>query len=318
MKIAMIGSGAAGSVFAAYLKKGGAELYLVDRYQAHMDKIARDGLVFVTPAGEEVLTGFYTAPTAEQIGIMDIVILMVKATQTDSVMPTALPCIGPDTVVVSLQNGLGNDDVLANYLPTDRIICGFGTIGTELPQPGTCVSKPESGVIMHFGASQKSALNDSAGQYLQKTFIKGGCEARYEENIKPFIWKKAISNSGYNTLSAITRIKVGPEIADPHGQSLIWQVWKEGCEVAKADGAGDLWPELQAEMPRLAEGFATYYPSMAQDVLIHQRQTEISVLNGAIVKYGEKYGIPTPVNSVLTAVISCIQNNYDKQYKENI
>lgn len=317
MKIAMIGSGAAGSVFAAYLKKGGADLYLVDRYQAHMDKIAQDGLTFVSPAGEEVLTGFHTAPTAEHIGIMDIVILMVKATQTDSVMPTVLPCIGPETVVVSLQNGLGNDVTLAKYLPESRIICGFGTIGTELPQPGKCVSKPESGIIMHFGASQKSAQNDQIGQYLQETFIKGGCEARYEENIKPFIWKKAISNSGYNTLSAITRIKVGPEIADPFGQELIWQIWKEGCEVAKADGAGDLWPEMQAEMPRLAEGFATYYPSMAQDVLIHQRQTEISVLNGAIVKYGERYGIPTPVNSVLTAVISCIQNNYDKQYKEN-
>ena len=315
MKIAMIGSGAAGSVFAAYLKKGGGELYLVDRYQAHMDKIARDGLVFVSPAGEEVFTGFHTAPTAEQIGVMDIVILMVKATQTDTVMPTVMPCIGPETVVVSLQNGLGNDDILAKYLPEERIICGFGTIGTELPEPGKCVSKPESGVIMHFGASKKSPQNDRIGTYLQETFILGGCEARYEENIKPFIWKKAISNSGYNTLSAITRIKVGPEIADPFGRDLILQVWKEGCEVAKADGAGDLWPELQAELPRLAEGFATYYPSMAQDVLIHQRQTEISVLNGAIVKYGEKYGIPTPVNSVLTAIISCIQNNYDAQYK---
>lgn len=315
MKIAMIGSGAAGSVFAAYLKKGGAELYLVDRYQAHMDKIAQDGLTFVSPAGEETLTGFHTAPTAENIGKMDVVILMVKATQTDAVMPTVLPCIGPETVVVSLQNGLGNDDILAKYLPEERILCGFGTIGTELPEPGKCVSKPESGIIMHFGASKKSPLNDRIGAYLQDTFIKGGCEARYETNIKPFIWKKAISNSGYNTLSAVTRIKVGPEIADPFGRDLILQVWKEGCAVAQADGAGDLWPELQAELPRLAEGFATYYPSMAQDVLIHQRQTEISVLNGAIVKYGEKYGIPTPVNSVLTAVISCIQNNYGAQYK---
>ena len=316
MKIVMIGSGAAGSVFAAYLRKGGAEMYLVDRYQAHMDKIAEDGLTFVSPAGEEVLTGFHTAPTAETIGVMDIVILMVKATQTDAVMPTVLPCIGPETVLVSLQNGLAHDDLLAQYLPEDRIICGFGTIGTELPAPGKCVSKPESGIIMHFGASQKSELNDRAGQYLQETFCKGGCEARYEENIKPFIWKKAISNSGYNTLSAVTRIKVGPLIGDSFGQDLIWQVWKEGCEVAKADGAGDLWPELQAEMPRLAAGFATYYPSMAQDVLIHHRQTEISVLNGAIVKYGEKYGIPTPVNTVLTAVISCMQNHYDEQYKD--
>ena len=73
MKIAMIGSGAAGSVFAAYLRRGGGELWLVDKYKAHMDKIAADGLVFRTPEGEEVRTGFHTAPTAREIGVMDMV-----------------------------------------------------------------------------------------------------------------------------------------------------------------------------------------------------------------------------------------------------
>ena len=124
MKIAMIGSGAAGSVFAAYLRRGGGELWLVDKYKAHMDKIAADGLVFRTPEGEEVLTGFHTAPTAREIGVMDMVILMVKATQTVDVMEDTMPCIGPDTVVVSLQNGLGNDEVLARYVEKERIMYG--------------------------------------------------------------------------------------------------------------------------------------------------------------------------------------------------
>ncbi len=91
MKIAMIGSGAAGSVFAAYLRKGGAELWLVDKYKAHMDKIAADGLIFRTPEGEEVLTGFHTSATAHDIGTMDMVILMVKATQTADVMADTMP-----------------------------------------------------------------------------------------------------------------------------------------------------------------------------------------------------------------------------------
>lgn len=150
----MIGSGAAGSVFASYLNKGGAELWLVDRYKAHMDKVAQSGMTFVTPSGEELLTGFRTAYSAENIGVMDMVILMVKATQTDGIMPSVKPCIGSETVVVSLQNGIGNDDVLKKYVPADRILYGFGTIGTELPEPGKCVSKPESGVIVRFGASE--------------------------------------------------------------------------------------------------------------------------------------------------------------------
>ena len=162
MKIAMIGSGAAYSVFAAYLRKGGAELWLVDKYKAHMDKIAADGLVFRTPEGEEVLTGFHTSATAHDIGTMDMVILMVKATQTADVMADTMPCIGPETVVVSLQNGLGNDEVLAQFVETDRILYGSGLIGTELANPGVCVSKPEKGIQMHFGAVHNNPKADAA------------------------------------------------------------------------------------------------------------------------------------------------------------
>lgn len=315
MKIAMIGSGAAGSVFACYLKKGGADLWLVDRYQAHMDKVAAEGMTFVTPEGEQLLTGFSTAYTAENIGVMDIVILMVKATQTDSIMPSLKNCIGDETVVVSLQNGLGNEEVLQKYVSADRILYGFGTIGTELPEPAKCVSKPESGIIMRFGAAQKSALSDKIGKYLEDCFKAGGCEASFESDIRPFVWKKAISNSGYNTLSALLRLKVGPILDCETGCELIKKVWAEGCKVAQAVTGVDLWSEMEEELPRLAAGFATYYPSMAQDVVLHQRQTEVELLNGAIAKYGKQLGVETPVNEAMTLMIKTIQQNYDKQYR---
>lgn len=311
----MIGSGAAGSVFACYLKKGGADLWLVDRYQAHMDKVAAEGMTFVTPEGEQLLTGFSTAYTAENIGVMDIVILMVKATQTDSIMPSLKNCIGDETVVVSLQNGLGNEEVLQKYVPADRILYGFGTIGTELPEPAKCVSKPESGIIMRFGAAQKSALSDKIGKYLEDCFKAGGCEASFESDIRPFVWKKAISNSGYNTLSALLRLKVGPILDCETGCELIKKVWAEGCKVAQAVTGVDLWSEMEEELPRLAAGFATYYPSMAQDVVLHQRQTEVELLNGAIAKYGKQLGVETPVNEAMTLMIKTIQQNYDKQYR---
>ena len=315
MKIAMIGSGAAGSVFACYLKKGGADLWLVDRYQAHMDKVAAEGMTFVTPEGEQLLTGFNTAYTAENIGIMDVVILMVKATQTDNIMPSLKNCIGDETVVVSLQNGLGNEEVLQKYVSADRILYGFGTIGTELPEPAKCVSKPESGVIMRFGAAQKSELSDKIGNYLEDCFKAGGCEASFEADIRPFVWKKAISNSGYNTLSALLRLKVGPILDCETGRELIKKVWAEGCKVAEAVTGVDLWSEMEEELPRLAAGFATYYPSMAQDVVLHQRQTEVELLNGAIAKYGKQFGVETPVNEAMTLMIKTIQQNYDKQYR---
>jgi 2-dehydropantoate 2-reductase len=316
MKIAMIGSGAAGSVFAAYLKKGGADLTLVDRYQKHMDACREQGLRFVTPAGEELLTGFQTAPSAAEIGIQDMVILMVKATQTEGLIEDLRHCVGEETVIVSLQNGLGNDELLSRYFPAERVLYGFGTIGTELPEPGKCISKPESGVIMRFGAAKESELSSAAGKALEACFNAGGCMTVFEKDIRPFVWKKAISNSGYNTLSALLRLKVGDFLDMEDGVALIKSVWAEGCAVCEAVTGTNLWPEMLEELPRLKQGFATYYPSMAQDVLIHQRQTEVQLLNGAIVRYGKEYGIPTPVNEALTRMISCIQAAYELQYRK--
>ncbi len=315
MKIAMIGSGAAGSVFAAYLRRGGAEIYLVDRYKAHMDKISEDGLVFREPNCECVLTGFHTAPDASTLPVMDIVIIMVKATQTDNVMPDVMHCIGSHTVLVSLQNGLGNDEVLMKYVPADRIMYGAGVIGTELACPGTCVSKPEDGVQMFFGAVEKGEHTERAGKYLEDCFEAGGCHASFEDDVRTLLWKKAITNSGYNAACTVTRLRVREVMDNEYGFALMRQIWKEGCAVAKAAGVGDIWPLIEADVENLRENLGDYYPSMAQDAVIHKRQTEISVLNGALAKYGERYGVPTPANSVLTRVISTIQENYDKQYR---
>ena len=314
MKIAMIGSGAAGSVFAAYLRRGGAELWLVDKYKAHMDKTAADGLVFRTPEGEEVLTGFHTAADARAIGVMDMVILMVKATQTGDVMADTMPCIGPETVVVSLQNGLGNDEVLAQFVPEDRIMYGSGLIGTELAGPGVCVSKPEKGIQMHFGAVVNNPRTDAAGKALEACFQAGGCNASFDADVRPYIWKKVIANSGYNGVSAVMRMRVKDVFGDPFGMKIVRHVWEEGCAVAEAMGIGDLRPLMVLEEPKILAGLGNYYPSMAQDAVLHQRQTEISVLNGAIARYGERLGIPTPYNTAIAEIISCIQNNYDKQY----
>lgn len=143
MKIAMIGSGAAGSVFASYLRKGGAEeVWLVDPNKAHMDKVAKDGMIFRNPDGEFHVTGFNTAYSAEEVGVCDIVIIMVKATITELALKGAMCCVGPETVVVTLQNGLGNEEVVKKLVPEERVMYGCGNMGTELPEPGVCVAKP--------------------------------------------------------------------------------------------------------------------------------------------------------------------------------
>ena len=161
MKIAMIGSGATGSVFASYLRLGGADVWLVDPYKAHLDAAVERGMLFHRPDGDTLVTGFSAAPTADTIGTMDVVIILVKTTMTELAVKGALPTIGENTVVMSLQNGLGNVEKIAQFVPSERIMYGSGNIGTELPAPGECTAKTTAGVQLHFGAVKRIALTEA-------------------------------------------------------------------------------------------------------------------------------------------------------------
>ena len=165
MKFAMYGSGAAGSVFASYLRNGGADIILIDRYEAHMKKVAEEGMQFTIHQEEngsyhdieKVLTGFRTytsaAAAAEAEGKVDVIIYMTKATQLAQAIQDSMPVVGDKTVAVSLINGLGNDDNLFKVFPNERCIIGSGVLGTALPEPAHCVSTPAGGVQMNFGGA---------------------------------------------------------------------------------------------------------------------------------------------------------------------
>ena len=186
MKIAMVGSGAAGSVFASYLRAGGADMTLIDPYKAHMDAVRDNGMKFtIYPDKTTVLTGFHTAYSADEVDVMDIVIFMTKANQLESAIQGAKHCIGPNTVLVSLINGLGNDDKLLKYYPASRCMVGSGVIGTALDGPGGCISTPSEGVIMNFGALENNELTVAAGKHMEECFKQGGCEGRLPRRRPP-------------------------------------------------------------------------------------------------------------------------------------
>ena len=201
MKIAMIGSGTAGSVFASYLRLGGADLWLVDPNKAHMDKVAADGMVFRTPDGEFHPTGFHTATGPDGLPVMDVVIIMVKTTITRIACESAKKLAGPDTVVATMQNGLGNEEVVKEFFPASRVMFGCGNMGTELPEPGVCVAKPSAGAEnIYFGPCEMNERTREVGEYLEKCFAAGGAKPKFYEDVRERIWKKATSNSGFNTV----------------------------------------------------------------------------------------------------------------------
>ena len=300
MKFAMYGSGAAGSVFASYLRKGGADIILIDRYEAHMKKVAEEGMHFTIHQEEDggykdydyQLKGFRTYTTAADAaaaeGKVDVIIYMTKATQLEQAIQDSMPVVGDTTVAVSLINGLGNDDNLFKVFPKERCIIGSGVLGTALPEPAHCVSTPAGGVQMNFGGAVRSELTDAACTEMLKCYREGGCDAYWRDgepgtdnNIYKFIWKKVCVNATVNTAKGV------PMDADEF---------------------------IAHDHKDIVTNIADYYPSMCQDMLFNHRQTEIDVLNGKIAEYGEQLGIDTPVCKVLSQVVRCIQGNYDKQY----
>lgn len=317
-RIAVIGAGATGSVFAGYLRRGGAEdITLVDPYKAHMDAVAQKGLAFtqVKDGHTETVTlpGFKTAYEPAGLGKMDVVIFVTKATQLRAAAEGAKNCFGPDTVAVSLVNGIGNDEVLREFFAEDRIMVGSGVVGTELPEPGHCVAKPCEGVNMNFGALKNGPVTDEVGQYLRECFQRGGLMPDFLENIMPVIWKKVITNCTVCGCCTVTGLKEGPIEDDPYGAQLYRGVIRECCAVATALGYPfDADEYIEHQHKTVIAGNYDYYPSMAQDVLIYQRQTEIDAMNGKISELGKKLGVPTPTNDAITLIVKCMQNNYSK------
>ena len=328
MKFAMYGSGAAGSVFASYMRKGGADIILIDRYEEHMKKVAENGMNFTIHLQEngeyrdinEVLTGFRTYTSAEAAaaaeGKVDVIIYMTKATQLEAAIADSLPLAGENTVACSLINGLGNDDNLLKFFPAERCIIGSGVLGTAMPAPGSCVSTPAGGVQMNFGSIKRGELNDAACEEMEKLYRAGGCDAYWrKDDVYKYLWKKIIVNSTVNTVCAVLRMKIGEVEADPFGQQLFHGVIREACAVATARGTA-LDPDefIANDHNDIVTNIGDYYPSMAQDMLFNHRQTEIDVLNGKIAEYGAELGIPCPVCTTLSTDVRAIQGNYDKQY----
>ena len=327
MKFAMYGSGAAGSVFASYLRKGGADIILIDRYEEHMKKIAADGMTFtihLQEGGEyhditTQLEGFRTYTSAqaafEAEGKVDAIIYMTKATQLETAIVDSAPVVGDKTVAISLINGLGNDDNLLKVYPPERCVIGSGVLGTALKGPGHCVSTPAGGVQMNFGAIKRSELTDAACEEMLKCYRDGGCDAYWrKDDIYKFVWKKVIVNSTVNTVCYVLRLKIGQVEADPYGREIFRNVIREACAVATARGTAlDADEFIANDHQDIVTNIADYYPSMCQD-FFNKRQTEIDVLNGKIAEYGKALGIPTPTCDVLSQIVRAIQGNYDNQF----
>ena len=323
MKIGIIGAGALGSLLGFYLSAQ-AEVWLLSRHQAHIEAIAAHGLRCEHDGAEETHHPYITSDPAA-IGPCDVVLVLVKAYQTAwaaeqarfllrygdtgtrskgdsdddlSLSPPLLVSVSR-TLVVTLQNGLGNRETLAAALGEERVGQGVTTLGATLLGPGRVRHAGQGPTV--FGAAP-----DRAGAAaLAGLFAACGLPAELTDDLDALVWGKLVTNAGINALSALLRVPNGVLAAVPQARALAEQAAAEAAAVAAARGVRLPYADPAAHALAVAQATGANRSSMLQDVL-RGSPTEVDAINGAVAREGRRLGVPTPVNALLAELVAAL------------
>lgn len=301
IKIAIVGAGAIGGLFGSLLHKGGENVTFVDINQEHIGVIQSVGLTVVRQSGNEVLK-IKATTKIEEAGTPDLIIFAVKSYDNQQAAHDCLKIVGPNTIVLTVQNGIGNVDTLAAVLGANHIIAGTTAFGCTVLGPGK-IKPSEKGSI------SIGELDGRITPRLEKVvaaFTRAGIEMHTSQNVDSLIWTKLLVNVGINALGAITLLTNGQLLEYEETESLQAAVVAEGAAVAKAKGIEFMTDDILQHVRVVAQGTYSNKASMRQDVERGSR-TEVLAINGAIVAEGKKYGIPTPVNDTLTKLVKSIE-----------
>jgi len=305
MNFLVVGPGAMGCLFASRLKKVGHHVTIADYKPERADFINIHGISIEESTGEErVHVQAVTQKIAEE---PDVALICVKANQTKKAAEEIASWIDLQTSVLTLQNGLGNLELLEEVFGKGRVLGGVTAEGATLLGPGHAKHAGQGQTII--GPAGKA---DGPVAQIVHAFEGAGFDASSADEVETLIWGKLIVNVGINALTAIIRVKNGLLPAMPGAKTVMEMAVGEAVSVAHAKGIKLPYPNPFERVLEVCRATAENKASMLQDVL-GQRITEIQSINGAIVREGKKSGIPTPVNQTLTSLVEAIQETYSQR-----
>lgn len=315
MKITILGAGALGSAIGAALTEAGHEVWLLNRSAAHVEAMRREGLRVDDERGSRHIAVRATQ-RPEEAGVSELVIVLVKSAHTEAAMRGALALIGPDTMVMPLQNGLGHEEVLADLVGIERVLVGRTYVGGVMRGPGH-IQAGLTGKATVIG--ELDGRLSPRVQALAEVFNQAGLQTTVSRSILGTVWDKLLVNVATGALTGITRLSYGPLYDEPLLAATAQAAVAEAMAVARAAGIALSLSEpaqaWQLASAGLGPGFKT---SMLQS-LEKGALTEIDFINGAVVRQGERLGVPTPVNRTLVACIKGIERAMtDRQREETV
>ncbi len=295
MLISIFGAGSLGSALGGLLA-GTNEVALIGRH-AHVDEIRRNGLALVGDRTRSV------RPVAvESVGDLvppELLIITTKAFDTEEAIRMCRSWTDKKTAVLTLQNGLGNLELLRAW-KCSRAFGGTTTMGATLLSPGRVK-------VSGIGKTVIGADLDPAGAAMvARVFSKAGIPAAVRNDVTREIWAKAVVSACINPVTAVLRVPNGKLLVSPILSRFIREVCQECIEVARSEGIGLSSASMYARVRAVARDTSRNLSSMLQDVE-HGNRTEINQINGAFCRTGRDKGIPTPLNSALVAMVDSLE-----------
>lgn len=306
MKIVIVGPGAMGCLFGAYLSKvKQTEVWLLDKSKDRAAKIKQQGVMVEGTFGNWKASNIKVTSDSKEIDKANLVILCVKSYNTKEAVMQCPPFIAEDTDVLTLQNGLGNVENIAEIVGSEKVIAGVTNQGATLIDIGR---------VKHAGKGE-TVIGRIDGKitvsmrFIREVFNKAGLETKISRDIKGILWSKLIINTGINALTAITRLNNGRLVEFEEARRIMRLAITEAIRVAKRKRIKLIYDDPLAKAEAVCEATAANISSMLQDVLRHKR-TEIDSINAVVVRQAQELGIPVPVNSVLVDLIKTIEKGY--------
>lgn len=307
MKIAIFGVGAMGSVYAGLMAEAGHEVWGVDVWQDHVDAINKNGLRLEGASGNRVVEAIHATTNAEDIGESELYVIATKASGVGPAARTISSLMGEKSIVLTIQNGLGAGERIAQHMAIDNVLLGVADgFGASIKGPGHA----------HHNAMNLIRLGEMNGgmtdrlQSITKVWQDAGFNAKAFDDIDQLIWGKYISNVSFSGPCTVFDCTLGELLANPVTQSIAVGCAREVYALGLAKGIQWAFDDSAEYIAAFAAKMPDARPSMLLD---HHagRVSEIDAINGMVVTLGEQLSIPTPYNEVLTAVIRQREKEFD-------
>jgi 2-dehydropantoate 2-reductase len=304
MRIAIVGAGAMGGVVGFYLSAV-ADVVLVDPWEAHVAAINGQGLS-CEREGEAQLRPVRAVSDAALAGPCDAAIVLVKARQTPWAAAACRALLAPGAVAYTLQNGVGNREALAADLGEARVGQGVTALGATLLGPGR---------VRHAGMGPTTlgaAPDRERAEALAALLTAAGLPAEVSDDVEALLWGKLLVNVGINALTALLRVPNGALAESAAARELMAAAVGEAAAVAAARGVRLPYDDPVAHVEAVARATGANRSSMLQDVL-RGAATEVAAINGAVVREGQRLGVPTPLNAALAALVEALDATADQR-----